>query len=518
MLSRDMERHRLVRDLSQLKEVWDIIVIGGGATGLGIAVDAATRGYRVLLAERDDFAKGTSSRSTKLVHGGVRYLAQGNVKLVREALRERGHLLRNAPHLTRQQDFIVPTYSRWDKLFYGTGLLTYDLLAGRLGIGQSRFLDKQEVLQRLPLADRKGLCGGIEYFDGQFDDARLAVGLARTAAEHGAAVFNHLAVTGLLHEAKKVSGVVLRDAFSGLTYEVRAKAVVNATGVFVDDVIRMDAPDSPRLVAPSQGVHIVLERSFFPTDSALMIPKTDDGRVLFAVPWQGHVVVGTTDTPVEEVLREPLPLREEISFIIFHVNKYLRTEVRESDVRSVFTGLRPLVRASNTGNTALLSRDHTIVVSASGLVSITGGKWTTYRKMAKDAVDNAAFVGKLGKRPCITEQLRLHGWVSNVDRQDLLVGYGADAEPIRELMKEDPLLAEQLHPGHPYTMAEVAWSFRHEMAMTVEDVLARRLRLLFLDARAAIEAAPKVEAMRARLLGGPSQLAAFLDLAKGYLP
>jgi glycerol-3-phosphate dehydrogenase len=513
-----MERKGLVRDLSRLDGEWDIVVVGGGATGLGIAVDGASRGYRVLLAERDDFAKGTSSRSTKLVHGGVRYLAQGNVKLVREALRERGILLRNAPHLTRVQDFVVPVYSRFDKLFYGTGLLAYDLLAGRLGIGHTGFLGREEVMRRLPLADRKGLCGGIVYYDGQFDDARLAVSLARTAVGHGAAVFNHLAVTGLLHEGKKVRGVILRDEATGASHEVRARAVVNATGVFVDDLIRMDTPEAPRLVAPSQGVHIVLERRFFPTDSALMIPKTDDGRVLFAVPWQGHVVVGTTDTPVDEIRREPLPFREEVSFIIYHFNKYLQAEARESDIRSVYTGLRPLVRSSNTGNTALLSRDHTIIVSASGLVSITGGKWTTYRKMARDAVDNAAFVGGLGKRPCVTEDLRLHGWTATTDLQDPLHAHGSDADAIRNLMREEPALAERLHPDHPFTLAEVAWAFRHEMAVTVEDVLARRLRLLFLDARAAIEAAPKVEEMRARELGGPSRLAEFLDVAEGYLP
>jgi len=513
-----MQQQGLARDLSRVDGEWDIVVIGGGATGLGIAVDAATRGYRVLLAERHDFAKGTSSRSTKLVHGGVRYLAQGNVKLVREALRERGILLRNAPHLTRVQEFIVPAYSRFDKLFYGAGLLTYDILAGRLGIGRTRFLNRDEVLQSLTLSDMKGLCGGIAYFDGQFDDARLAVSLARTAAGHGAAVFNHLAVTGLVHDHGRLLGAHLRDELSGQSFEVRARAIVNATGVFVDEVIRMDKPDSPRLVAPSQGVHIVLDRKFFPSDSALMIPKTDDGRVLFAVPWQGHVVVGTTDTPVDEVRPEPLPFREEVSFIIYHFNKYLRAEVREADIRSVFTGLRPLVRSANTGNTALLSRDHTIVVSASGLVTITGGKWTTYRKMARDAVDNAAFVGGLGKRPCITEDLRLHGWTQHPVPEDPLHAYGADAAGIRSLMCEEPAMAEKLHPNHPFTLAEVAWAFRQEMAVTVEDVLARRLRLLFLDARAAIEAAPRVDAVRAREIGGPSRLAEFLEVAEGYLP
>lgn len=503
--------------------IWDIVVVGGGATGLGIAVDAATRGYSVLLLEKHDFAKGTSSRSTKLVHGGVRYLAQGNVKLVREALRERGLLLKNAPHLTRRQAFVVPAYSRWDRFFYGTGLRTYDLLAGRLGLGRTDFMDREELLLRMPIADRKGLRGGIVYYDGQFDDARLAVNLAQTAVEHGATVANHVSVEGLLREDGKVRGVVARDGLTSKEYTLMAKAVVNATGVFVDQLLRMDDPATPGMVAPSQGVHIVLDRSFYPSDYALMIPKTSDKRVLFAVPWHDRVVVGTTDTPVDEVSDEPLPFREEISFIIYHFNKYLSIQAKESDIRSVFTGLRPLVRAAGAAKTALLSRDHTIVVSPSGLVTITGGKWTTYRKMAKDAVDNAAFVGGLPSRPCATEELRLHGWTARAGDTDPLHAYGSDAAGIRALMEADPSLAGRLHPGFPFTEAEAVWACRHEMACTVEDVLARRLRLLFLDARAAMEAAPKVAAVMAREHGGDEawedrQVSDFVAVAQGYLP
>ena len=517
-----MQRSKILGALGQQK-VWDIIAVGGGATGLGIAVDAASRGYSVLLLEKHDFAKGTSSRSTKLVHGGVRYLAQGNVKLVREALRERGLLLKNAPHLTRRQAFVVPAYSWWDRFFYGTGLRTYDLLAGSLGLGSTDFMDREELLLRMPLTARKGLRGGIVYFDGQFDDARLAVNLAQTAVEHGATVANYMSVESLVREKGKVCGVVARDVLTGAEHTLMARAVVNATGVFVDDLMRMDDPTSPRMVAPSQGVHIVLDRSFYPSEYALMIPKTSDKRVLFAVPWHDRVVVGTTDTPVDEVRAEPLPFREEISFIIYHFNKYLSKQVKESDIKSVFTGLRPLVRASGAANTALLSRDHTTVVSPSGLVTITGGKWTTYRKMARDAVDNAVFIGGLSKRPCITEDLRIHGWTDRVEATDPLHMYGSDAEGIRGLMLEDPSLAECLHPDFPFTKAEVVWACRQEMACRVEDVLARRLRLLFLDARVSIEVSTEVALLMAGELGYSRdwverEVYAFRSLAEGYLP
>jgi len=511
--------------IARLREdkIWDLIVIGGGATGLGIAIDAASRGYSILLLEKFDFAKGSSSRSTKLVHGGVRYLEQGNIKLVREALRERGLLLKNAPHLTRKQAFIVPSYSWWRKWYYGIGLKLYDLLAGKLGLGKTEILSAATVLQRLPVAEKKGLAGGVGYFDGQFDDARLAINLAQTAVEQGAVVLNYMSVSGLLKENKKISGVVLMDMLDGVPYSIRSKAVINATGVFVDDVLRMEDPESPGMVAPSQGVHIVLDKKFFPSETALMIPKTADGRVLFAVPWHNRVVVGTTDTPVDEILPEPLPFREEISFIIYHFNKYLSSDIRESDILSIFTGLRPLVKSSNTGNTSILSRDHTIVVSSGGLVTITGGKWTTYRKMAKDAVDNAAFVAKLELKPCTTDKLKIHGWVEQTDESDPLHLYGSDAAQIRNMADADPSLAGKLHPDFPFIRAEVVWAVRKEMAMTLEDVLARRLRLLFLDTRIAMEIAPDVAHIMAIEMGRDErwenlQIENFIQTAHGYLP
>ncbi len=517
-----MKRDEMLARLGEV-DVWDIIVIGGGATGLGIAIDAAQRGYSTLLLEKYDFAKGTSSRSTKLVHGGVRYLAQGNIKLVREALRERGLLLRNAPHLTRTQAFIVPSYHWWEKWFYGTGLKLYDLLAGKLGLGKTELLSVREVVQRLPVAEKKNLSGGVSYFDGQFDDARLAIHMAFTAAEQGAVLINYMSVTALDREGKRISGVRAEDRLSGKAFALKARAVINATGINVDEVLRMEDPQSPGMVAPSQGVHIVLDRKFFPSDTALMIPKTADKRVLFAVPWHDRVVVGTTDTPVDHIDAEPHPYREEISFIIYHFNKYLTSDIRESDIKSIFTGLRPLVKSGNAGNTAILSRDHTIVVSNSGLVTITGGKWTTYRKMAKDAVDNAAFVAKREARACRTDALKLHGWVSAVDEADPLHVYGSDAVKIREMIGRDPGLGEKLHPDLPYCWAEVAWAVEAEMAMRLEDVLARRLRVLFLDARVAQDIAPAVARFMARQMQQDeawvaAELAAFRETARHYLP
>lgn len=517
-----MRRDEMTARLREDK-VWDLVVIGGGATGLGIAIDAASRGYSILLLEKYDFAKGTSSRSTKLVHGGVRYLAQGNIKLVREALKERGILLKNAPHLTQKQAFIVPSYAWWEKWYYGTGLKIYDLLAGKLGIGKTEILSAAEVSQRLPVAEKKDLSGGIGYYDGQFDDARLAIHMAMTAAEQGAVVINYMSVTGLLKDGKQIRGVEAMDTLEKIPYKISCKAVINATGVFVDDVIRMEDPDSPGMVAPSQGVHIVLDKKFFPSETALMIPRTDDGRVLFAVPWHNRVVVGTTDTQVDQILPEPLPFREEISFIIYHFNKYLSSDIRESDIRSIFTGLRPLVKTSNSGNTSMLSRDHTIVVSGGGLVTITGGKWTTYRKMAKDAVDNAAFVAKLELKSCTTDTLKMHGWKEGGHMHDPLYMYGTDAEQIRLMIEADASLGERLHPDFPHIRAEVIWAVREEMAMTVEDVLARRLRILFLDARIAMELAPVVAGMMAGEMGKDAQwiqdqLESFLDTAQGYLP
>jgi glycerol-3-phosphate dehydrogenase len=468
---------------------YDFCIIGGGATGLGAAVDAAARGYSVLLVERGDFAQGTSARSTKLVHGGVRYLQQGNIALVREALRERGRMARNAPHLVKETAFIIPGFHYWQIPFYGLGMKVYDLLAGRLGLSPSRILNPAEVKRRLPTIAAEKLCGGVVYSDGQFDDARMAINLARTATEAGAHVLNYVRCTGLLKDHGKVSGVSLNDGETGGLFEVRAKSVINATGVFVDDLRSMEDPAGQPMVLPSQGIHFVLPRRFLPGEDALMIPKTSDGRVLFAIPWCDHVILGTTDTPVGEVSAEPRALPEEITFLLEHAARYLSCAPQAEDVLSVFAGLRPLVRPpkAQRGNTATISRDHTITVGPGGMVSITGGKWTSYRKMAADVVEVALQARGQDAPPCGTESLRIHGWTDRPAPEPRLRHYGADAEAIRALGEE-----EKIHPAFDLTVAEVRWFVREEMARTVEDVLLRRSHCLLFDARQSTAAAPRV--------------------------
>ncbi|WP_022802334.1 glycerol-3-phosphate dehydrogenase/oxidase [Deinococcus ficus] len=500
-------------------QTWDILVIGGGASGLGTAVEAATRGHRTLLLEGHDYAKGTSSRSTKLVHGGVRYLAQGNVSLVREALRERGLLRKNAPHLVHDLGFLVPAYDWWAGPFYGIGLKLYDLLAGKLNLGSSKYLDKTEALARTSTLKPDGLRGGILYFDGQFDDARLAITLLRTFEDHGGVALNYAPVVGLIQEEGKVVGARFRDAETGHEHEVRARAVVNATGVWVDDIRRMEKPDAEPMLSPSQGVHVVVDRHFLPGDNAIMIPRTDDGRVLFAVPWHGSVVIGTTDTPVPQASFEPRPLEEEIAFILSTAGRYLSPAPTKSDVRSVYVGLRPLVKSEQTdgaGSTASLSRDHIIRISDGGLITLTGGKWTTYRRMGEDTINRAEPLAGLAQRLTVTPGLHLHGW-SEEPRDDHWRVYGSDAAQVQSL----PGAGTPLHPDLPYTEAELRWGVRFEGARTVEDLLARRTRALLLNARASSETAPRAAAILAEELGRDAawaelQTQLYQDLARGY--
>lgn len=503
-------------------EAWDVLVVGGGATGLGAAVEAAARGYRTALIEGSDFAKATSSRSTKLVHGGVRYLQKGNVSLVLEALRERGRLLRNAPHLVRNLDFLVPRYDWWEAPFYGAGLKLYDLLAGRMGLAPSRLLSREETLDHVPTLEPRGLRGAVIYQDAQFNDARLAVTLVRTLADLGGVAVNYVRVVGLRKEEGLVRGVLVRDEEKNLEAEVRARVVVNATGVFSDDLRRMDDAEAPLLLSPSQGIHLVLDRRFQPGASAILVPHTDDGRVLFAVPWLDRVVVGTTDTPISERSLEPRPLPEEIEFLLQHAARYLTQDPRPEDVLSCFAGLRPLVRGGRAAaRTAALSRDHTLLVSTSGLVTITGGKWTTYRKMGEDAIDQAALVAGLDERPSPTATLRLHGWTEPANLGTDGAEYGSDAPALARLAAERPGWDEPLHFNLPYRACEVVWAVRHEMARTVEDVLARRTRALLLDARASAATAPAVAGLMAEELGKDEawqrdQVEAYRELARGY--
>ncbi|WP_419804741.1 glycerol-3-phosphate dehydrogenase/oxidase [Terriglobus sp.] len=507
-------------------EPWDVVVIGGGATGAGVAVDAATRGYVTLLVEREDFGKGTSSRSTKLVHGGVRYLEQGNVSLVMEALKERGLLRQNAPHLVHDLEFVVPNYSWWEAPFYGIGMKIYDLLAVKYSFGRSKILSREETLKRLPTIEQEGLRGGVVYHDGQFDDTRLLTHLLMTAADHGATVLNYCAAVGLERDSDGfVNGVALEDRETGECFTVQAKCVVNATGIFTDEVRRMAEPGAEAMVSPSQGIHLVLEKSFLRGNNAIMVPRTSDGRVMFAIPWHGHTVVGTTDTPIEAPSYEPKPLEEEIEFVLGTAAEYLSRKPSREDVLSIYVGIRPLVKAagSDASKTSALSRDHTIHIDGSGLLTIVGGKWTTYRHMAEDTVNHAATLGKLPDVACKTAELKIHGWREGVPEEDDLSVYGADADAIRALAGISPALAERLHPALPYLAAEIVWAAREEMSRTVDDALSRRTRALLLNARAAMEIAPKVAALLARETGRDEvwqreQVAAFTTLAKQYLP
>ena len=499
-----------------------MIIAGGGATGVGIAIDAASRGYDVVLLEQSDFGKGTSSRSTKLVHGGVRYLEQGNISLVMEALKERGLLLQNAPHLVKNLGFVVPNYDWWEAPFYGIGLKMYNLLAGKYGFGASRILSKEETLEKLPTIRTEGLRGGVIYFDGQFDDSRLLTNLVTTAAEQGAALLNYARVTGVTKDAEGfVDGVEVRDELSGEEFGLKSRVVINATGAFVDGLRRASDPNADAMIAPSQGIHLVFDASFIAGDSAIMVPHTSDGRVMFAIPWHGHAVVGTTDTPVAAATLEPVAMEQEIDFILQTAALYLEKKPTRDDVLSVFAGIRPLVRADGAGNTAALSRDHTIRIDNSGLLTICGGKWTTYRRMAEDCVNQAATLARLPDRPCVTYNLNIHGYHQSAEKFGHLKVYGSDAPAIRDLMEPEGL-GGPLHPALPYTAAEVVWAVREEMAQTVEDVLARRTRALFLNAKAAMEMAPAVASIMARETGqaatwADAQVAAFEEVARNYL-
>jgi glycerol-3-phosphate dehydrogenase len=476
-----MNRQSSLDRVKRRKKPWDIVVIGGGATGVGCSVDAASRGFDVLLLEQSDFGKGTSSRSTKLIHGGLRYLALGNISLVREALKERGILLKNAPHLVTKTAFIVPCYSNWQKFYYWAGLKIYDLLAGKYSLGKSRILPRDKTLTSLPNIKPDDLRGGILYFDGQFDDARLLIDLAVTAHESGACLLNHARVTALKKdESGRIAGVDFVDTETLETISVGAKAVINAAGPFCDEVRKMTDSNHEKIIELSQGTHLVFDRKFLPGDSALMIPKTADGRVLFAIPWHQYLLVGTTDTPIDNPSLEPRALDQEINFILETVRKYLSEKPSRGDILSVFTGIRPLVKSAKSKNTAQLSRGHTVEIDASGLVTITGGKWTTYRRMAEDAVNQAMSIADLPPSKCRTQNIKIH--------QSSRANTRLDQE-------------ERLHPNLPYTKADVVRATQNEMAVTVEDVLARRTRALFLNARAAIGIAPRVAEIMANELG-----------------
>jgi glycerol-3-phosphate dehydrogenase len=517
-----MNRDSMLKQARARVEPWDIIVVGGGATGAGVAVDAATRGYATLLLEQHDFGKGTSSRATKLVHGGVRYLEQGNVSLVMEALKERGLLRQNAPHLVSELACVVPSYAWWEGPFYGIGLKLYELLAFKYGFGKSSVISKEETVERVPNVNPDGLTGGIVYYDAQFDDTRLLIDLIATAFEQGATALNYARVTALNKGGDGIiNGVTWQNVETGESFNARAKVVINATGSFTDSLRRLAEPDAPKMMVPSQGAHLIFDRSFLPGTDAILVPHTKDGRVLFAIPWHGHTLVGTTDTPVPETTLEPVALDQEIDFILETAGLYLEKKPTRSDILSVFAGIRPLAKAGDGVSTAALSRDHVMHIDQSGLLTITGGKWTTYRNMAQGCVDQAATLADLPDKPCVTQNLNIHGYHTNASTFGTLSFYGSDAPAIRKLVEATPSLGRPMDSQLAYIEAEVVWAVREEMARSVEDVLARRTRALFLNSAAALRMAPRVAAIMAKELGHDekweaNQIEAFTQVAHGY--
>lgn len=517
-----MKRSLLLNQIESTKD-WDVIIIGGGATGLGCAMDASTRGFKTLLVEQADFAKGTSSKATKLLHGGVRYMAQGDIGLVKEACHERGLLLKNAPHLTRNTSFVIPNYTYFDNILYTVGLKFYDFLAGKLSLGKSKYIGNKNTVKMLPTIKKEGLKGGVVYQDGQFDDSRLAVNVAETAVENGACVLNYTKVIGLLKDNYgKISGVKIKDLDSDKVYELNAKVVINATGVYADNVLQLDKPDAPHMVKPSQGVHITIDKSFLPGENALMIPKTSDGRVLFAVPWHDKLILGTTDTLRDHAELEPRALDEEIDFILTTAQQYLTKKPTKDDVLAIFAGLRPLAAPQADGKkTKEISRSHKIIISDSGLITIIGGKWTTFRRMAQDTIDKAIELNKIPQKNCNTESLHIHGYDTTVNHADDLHFYGSDLEQIKKIEQENPDFAKKLLPKYEYTYACVVFAVRNEMALKLEDVLARRIRLLILDDKGVVEIARDVATVMANELGKDQEwidkeVKDFTELAKIY--
>lgn len=502
---------------------WDVLIIGGGATGIGAAIDAASRGYKTLLVEQSDFGKGTSSKSTKLIHGGVRYLQQGNLSLVTEALKERAILKKNAPHIVHDLEFIVPNYDWWEGPFYGIGLKLYDLLARKESFGDSIFLSKEETIAHLPTIEQKNLQGGVLYHDGQFDDTRLLISMMRTAEEQGATLLNYTKLVELTKSDGQITGGIIQDQNTEIKKTIKAKVIINATGVYADTIRKKDEETASSIMKGSQGIHIVLDKEFLPGNKAIMIPHTKDGRVLFAVPWHEKTLIGTTDTPLDSYPLDPVPQEQEIEFLLTHAAEYLIKDPTREDIKSIFSGIRPLATSGNTKNTSEISREHRIEVSDSGLVSILGGKWTTYRKMAKDVINVASTLVSLPRVKSKTHQLKLHGYDKNSANYETLSIYGSDALLIKKLYLENEIYKKPLHPDFPITIGQIIFSIRNEKAMTIEDLLARRTRLLFLDARASISVALVVGTILATELNKDEnwlqlEIQSFLKTANTYLP
>ncbi|ARV16809.1 glycerol-3-phosphate dehydrogenase/oxidase [Polaribacter sp. SA4-12] len=518
-----MNRKVMMDKLRSDSKTYDFIIIGGGATGIGIALEASARGYSVVLLEKSDFTKSTSSKATKLLHGGVRYLAQGNIGLVREAVVERGLMLKNAPHITKSQSFIIPTHGLYDEILYTVGLTFYDLLAGKLSLGRSRRISKAKTLERISLINPDKISAGVVYYDGQFDDSRMAINVLQSSVEMGAIALNYCSVDGLIKDSNgNLSGVKVFDEEGDTSFEIKGKQVVNATGVFADDVLQMDSPGAEKTIAPSQGVHLILDKSFLPGDDAITIPKTDDGRVLFLVPWHNKVIVGTTDTPLKQESLEPVALEEEIGFILSTASRYLTKAPKRSDVLSAFAGLRPLAATKGKGNkTKEISRSHKIFTSKSGLLTMVGGKWTTFRKMGEDLVDKAEKNHNWSHVSTKTKHLKIHGYKENVNYDNPLHFYGSDEEPLLELSKQNGW-DKSISDSMGVIQAQVVWAVRNEMALNVEDFLARRVRCQLLDAKESVKMAPEVAKIMAKELEKDEawqteQVANYLEVTSNYI-
>ncbi len=519
-----MKRELMLQTLASFRDPWDIVIIGGGATGMGTAVDAASRGFKTLLLEQIDFGKGTSSRSTKLVHGGVRYMAQGNISLVYEGLRERGLMLKNAPHLVRNQKFIIPAYKWRDVILYTIGLNFYDLLSGKLSFGRSRFMSREKTIQAMPALNKTGLKGGILYHDGQFDDSRMLASLAGSCTDWGGTVINYMKVTGLIKENNRITGLKATDTEGHTDYNIRARTIINAAGVFADEIIQLDAPGTMRQIRPSQGIHIMLDRDFLKSDNALMVPKTSDGRVMFAVPWYNRVVIGTTDTLLDQVNLEPKALKQEINFILETTGQYLDRRPSKEDILCIFAGLRPLAAPQGEGKrTKDISRRHKVTVSPSGLITIVGGKWTSYRRMAEDAVNEAIKTGQLPGKKCVTYSMRIHGFDETIQAgANPCSPYGSDLLNLDKIENESEKFKGFLSEKLEIKKSQIIWAVREEMARTLEDALARRTRALFLDARESMRIAPEAAQLMAGELGRgeqwiTDQVKEYRELAEGYL-
>ena len=515
-----MLRSKNIKKIKNQKKSWDILIIGGGASGLGAAVDAASRGFKTLLLEKEDFAKGTSSRSTKLIHGGVRYLQNGDLSMVIESLKERGIMRRNAPHLVKDLSFVIPSYDWWSSPFYGIGLKIYDMMAGKLGLGPSTLLNKEETINLIPNVKKTGLKGGVIYHDGQFDDSRMAISLALTAEQQGAIVCNYIKVESLIKNDNLISGVIAKDFLTKERIKINCKVLINATGVFSDNILKMDNPNNPKLIKPSQGVHLVLDKKFLNGPHAIMVPHTSDGRVLFAVPWNNFVVVGTTDTLVNYISIEPNALDKEIKFILDNAGKYMTKTPKKSDIKSVFTGLRPLAADEGDSNeTSEISRGHKIILSESGMISILGGKWTTYRKMSEDLINSALSVGGFPERACITQNLPIYGYDYNSDWEDPMHVYGSEIDKIKSI--DESNFSKSISKEFFITKNMIIWSIRNEMSMKLEDILARRTRCLFLDVNETLKIAPKVSGIMAKEMNKnkewiDKELKNFVKLASKY--